>query len=90
MMRFELRNEEEDLDESIESEEELQQTNPAVRRSKRVRKSIERYSLPYFHNAFLLTPTNDEPKLVREVVDSTERKLWKDAMVEEMESLHNN
>jgi hypothetical protein len=38
----------------------------------------------------VLSSTDEEPKSVREVVDSTEGKLWKDAMVEEMESLHKN
>jgi hypothetical protein len=38
----------------------------------------------------VLTSTDEEPKSVREAVDSTEGRLWKDAMVEEMESLHKN
>jgi hypothetical protein len=38
----------------------------------------------------MLNSTDDEPKSVREAVDSTEGKIWKDAMVEEMESLHKN
>jgi hypothetical protein len=38
----------------------------------------------------VLTATDDEPKSIEEVVESTEGKLWKDAMVEEMGSLHNN
>jgi poly(3-hydroxyalkanoate) synthetase len=38
----------------------------------------------------VLNSTNEEPKLVREVVDSTEGRLWKDAMVKEMESSHKN
>jgi hypothetical protein len=45
---------------------------------------------PNFHSAFVLTATDDEPKSVGEAVDSVEGKLWKDAMVEEMESLHKN
>jgi hypothetical protein len=61
-----------------------------VRRSERVRKPVERYSPPDFCSTFVLTSTDDEPKLVREEIDSTEGKLWKDAMVEEMESLHKN
>jgi hypothetical protein len=43
-----------------------------------------------FHSAFVLTTTDDEPKLVGEAVKSAEGKLWKDAMVKEMESLHKN
>jgi hypothetical protein len=38
----------------------------------------------------VLTSTDDEPKSVREAFDSAEGKLWKDAMVKEMESLHKN
>jgi hypothetical protein len=38
----------------------------------------------------VLSSTDDEPKSVREEVNSTEGKLWKEAMVEEMESLHKN
>jgi hypothetical protein len=38
----------------------------------------------------MLVSTNDEPKSVREEVDSAEGKLWKEAMVEEMEPLHKN
>jgi hypothetical protein len=38
----------------------------------------------------MLTSTNDEPKSVREAFDSAEGKLYKDSMVEEMESLHKN
>jgi hypothetical protein len=87
---FELRNEEDDSDESTESEEEVEQLTSVVRRSERVRKPVERYSPPDFHSTFVLTTTDDEPKLVGEVVDSAEGKLWKDAMVEEMESLHKN
>jgi hypothetical protein len=87
---FELRNEEDDSDESTESEEEVEQPTLVVRRSERVRKPVERYSFPDFHSTFVLTATDDEPKSVGEAVDSTEGKLWKDAMVKEMESLHKN
>jgi hypothetical protein len=87
---FELRNEEDDSDESTESEEEVEQQTLVVRRSERVRKPVERYSPPDFHSTFVLTSIDDEPKSVGEAVDSTEGKLWKDAMVEEMESLHKN
>jgi hypothetical protein len=38
----------------------------------------------------MLSPTNNESKLFREVVHLTKGKLWKDTMVEEMESLHKN
>jgi hypothetical protein len=38
----------------------------------------------------MLAFIDEDPKLVREEVDSIQGKLWKDAMVEEMESLHKN
>jgi hypothetical protein len=38
----------------------------------------------------VLTAIDDDPKSVREAVDSTEGKIWKDTMVEEMGSLHKN
>jgi hypothetical protein len=38
----------------------------------------------------VLSTTDEEPKLVREAVDSIEGKVWKDTMIKEMESLHKN
>jgi hypothetical protein len=38
----------------------------------------------------VLISTNNEPKLIGVEVDLAEEKLWKDTMVEEMESLHKN
>jgi hypothetical protein len=38
----------------------------------------------------VLISTNKDPKSIKEVVDLVEGKLWKDSMVEEMESLHKN
>jgi hypothetical protein len=87
---IELRNEEDDLDESSQSKEELEQPTSVVRRSEQVRKPFERYSPLDFCSTFVLNTTNDEPKSVEEVVNPAERKILKDAMVEEMESLHKN
>jgi hypothetical protein len=70
-VRFELRNEEDDSNESTKSEEEVEQLTMMLRISKRVRKPIERYSSPNFRYAFMLTSIDDEPKLVGEEVDST-------------------
>jgi hypothetical protein len=89
-VQFEQRNEEYDSNESIESKEEVKQHNPVVRRSKRVRKSFERYSPPEFHSTFVLTAIDDDPKSIDEVVELAKGKLWKDSMVKEMESLHKN
>jgi hypothetical protein len=68
---FELRNEEDDSNESIELEEEVGQLTPFVRRLERVRKPVERYSPPNFYYAFVLTTIDDEPKSVGEAFDST-------------------
>jgi hypothetical protein len=72
---FELRNEEDDSGESTELEEEMEQPTPVVRRSKRVRKSVKRYSPPDFLSTFMLTTINDDPKLVGEEFDSVEGKI---------------
>ena len=90
MVHFELRNEEDDPYELIESKEEVEQSTLIARRPGKVRKPFERYSPPNFHSAFLLTATDDEPKSVKEVVDLVEGKQWKDVMVKEMESFHKN
>jgi len=37
-----------------------------------------------------LSITDDDPRTVKEVVDSEDGKLWKEAMVDEMASLHKN
>jgi hypothetical protein len=71
-------------------EEEVEKLTLVIRRSGRIKKPVERYSPPDFHSTFMLTSIDDEPKLVGEAVDSTEGKIWKDAMVEEMESLYKN
>jgi len=34
--------------------------------------------------------TDDDPRTVKEAVDSEDGKLWKEAMVDEMASLHKN
>jgi hypothetical protein len=89
-MQFELRNKEDYSDESIESEEEVEQLTLVVRRLGRIIKLVERYSPPNFRSTFMLTSINDEPNSVGEAVDSAEGKIFKDAMVKEMESLYNN
>ena len=61
-----------------------------MRRSVRKRRQTERYSPSAFCLGFALTITDDEPRTFREVVDSEDGKLWKEAMVDEMASLHKN
>ena len=58
----------------------------ALRRSNHVRMPVERYSPLYFCSAFVLSTINDEPRFVKEEGSSKECKLWKNAMVEEMEA----
>ena len=89
---FEIMDEEVDSveEELIESEEEVDLQTPAVRRSDHERRPVDRYSPPDFHFAFVLSVVSDEPRSVKEVVNSKECKLWKNAMVEEMEALDKN
>jgi hypothetical protein len=70
-VQFELRNEEDDSDDSNGYEEEVEQLIPVVRRSERVRKLDEKYSSPNFRSSLMLTAINDETNLVGEVVEST-------------------
>jgi len=61
-----------------------------VRRSVRERRQPERCSLSAFCSNFALSITDDDPRTVKEAVDSEDGKLWKEAMVDEMASLHKN
>jgi hypothetical protein len=72
-----------------EAEEEEPHT-PVFRRSVRDKGKPERYSPPDFHSNFALSITDDDPKIVREVVNSKDSKLWKKAMIEEMDALDKN
>jgi hypothetical protein len=51
---------------------------------------LERYTPSNFHSNFTFSITDDDPRNVREPVDSEDGKLWRKAMVEEMTSLDNN
>ena len=88
-IEFELKEDESDSTTKEDSEEEEPQT-PAVRRSVRERSQPERYIPSAFCSIFALTITDDDPRTVREAVDSEDGKLWKEAMVDEMTSLHKN
>jgi hypothetical protein len=50
----------------------------------------KRYSPPHFCSNFSLYITYDDPRTVREAVNLEDSKLWKKAMVEEMDSLDKN
>ena len=86
---FELKEDESESTTEEDSEDEEPQT-PALRRSVRERRQPERYSPSAFCSGFALTITDDEPRIFREAVDSEDGKLWKEAMVDEMASLHKN
>ena len=61
-----------------------------MRRSVRERRQPERYSPFSFCSNFALSVTDDDPRTVKEAVDSEDGKLWKEAMVDEMASFHKN
>jgi hypothetical protein len=76
--------------EEKEVEEEEEPHTLVLRRSMRDKRKPERYSPPDFHSNFVLYITDDDPKTVREAVNSEDSKLWKKAMVEEMDALDKN
>ena len=61
-----------------------------MRRLVRERRQPERYSPYAFCSIFSLTIIDDDPRTVREAVDLEDGKLWKEAIVDEMASLHKN
>jgi hypothetical protein len=71
-------------------EEEEEPHTPVLRRSVREKRQPERYNPPDFRSNFALSITDDDPITVREVVNSEDSKLWKKAMVEEMDALDKN
>jgi hypothetical protein len=88
-IEFDLKDDEEDSTEEHESEEEDPHT-PVLRRLDRERRLPERYIPSDFHSNFSLSITDDDPRIVREAVDSEDGNLWKRAMEEEMASLDKN
>ena len=88
-IEFELKEDESDSTTKEDSEEEEPQT-PAVRRLVQERRQPERYSPSNFYSNFSLTITDDDPRTITKAVDSEDGKLWKEAMVDEMASLHKN
>ena len=88
-IEFELKEDESNSTTEEDSEEEEPQT-PVVRRSVCEIRQPERYSPSSFCSNFSLTITDDDPRTVREAVDSEDGKLYKEAMVDEMASLHKN
>ena len=88
-IEFELKEEESDSITEEESEDEEPQT-PGVKRSVRERRQPERYSPSTFCSNFSLSIIDDDPRTLKEAVDSEDGKIWKEIMVNEMASLHKN
>eukprot|EP00253_Pinus_taeda_P005002 PITA_05002 len=88
-IEFELKEEESKSTVEEELEDEEPQTL-VLRGSVQERRKPERYSPFAFYSNFALSIINDDPRTVKEAVDSEDRKLWKEAMVDEMASLHQN
>eukprot|EP00253_Pinus_taeda_P024268 PITA_24268 len=88
-IEFELKEEELDSTAEEESEDEEPQT-PGARRSVRERRQPESYIPSTFYSNFSLSITDHDPRTVKEIVDSEDGKLWKEAIVYEMPSLHKN
>jgi hypothetical protein len=61
-----------------------------LRRSIQERRLPKRYNPYDFHSNFSLSITNDDPRTVKEAVDSEDGNLSKRAMDEEMASLDKN
>jgi hypothetical protein len=53
-------------------------------------RKLERYTPPNFHSNFPLFIIEDDPRTVREVMDSKDDKLWKKTIIEEMATLERN
>jgi hypothetical protein len=88
-IEFDLKDDESDSTEEHESKEEDPHT-PVLRRSVRERRLPERYTPSDFRSNFSLSITDDDPRTVREAVDSEDGNLWKKAMDEEMTALDKN
>eukprot|EP00253_Pinus_taeda_P016666 PITA_16666 len=88
-IEFEVKEEESNSTTKEETEDEEPQTL-GMRRSVQERRWPERYSPATFYSNFSLSITDDYLRTMKEAVDSEDGKLWKEAMVDEMESLHKN
>ena len=77
-------------EESFELDDVVEPQTLTLRRYGSVRRPVEKYSPPNFYSSFVLYIINDEPRSIKEVVSSEECKLWKNAMVEEMEAFDKN
>jgi hypothetical protein len=80
----------ESSEEEEEKEEEEEPHTPVLRREVRDKSQTKRYNPPDFRSKFSLSITDNDLKTIREAVNSEDSKLWKKAMVEEMDSLDKN
>eukprot|EP00253_Pinus_taeda_P033574 PITA_33574 len=88
-IEFELKEEQSNSTTEEESEDEEPQTLD-VRILVQERRQPERYSPSSFCSNFALSITDDDPKTMKEAIDSEDGKLSKEAMVDEMAFLHKN
>jgi hypothetical protein len=88
-IEFDLKDDELDSKKEHESKEDDPHT-PILRRLVREIKLLERYTPYDFRSNFSLSIIDDDPRTVRETVDSEDGNLWKRAMDEEMASLDKN
>eukprot|EP00253_Pinus_taeda_P003163 PITA_03163 len=88
-IEFELKEEESYSTSEEESEDEEPQTL-GMRRSVQQRRQPERYIPSTLCSSFVLSIIDDDPRTMKEVVDSEVGKLWKEAMVNEVACLHKN
>ena len=86
-IEFELEGEECDSTEEAESKEEEPHMFLILRRSSQERRKLERYSPPDCCSHFSLSITNDDPRNVKEAINSEDSDLSEKAMYEEMDSL---
>jgi hypothetical protein len=88
-IEFDLKDDESDSKEDHESEEEDPHTL-VLRRSVRERRLLERYTPSDILSNFSLSITDDDPRTIREAVDSEDVNIWKRAMEKEIKSLDKN
>jgi hypothetical protein len=86
-IEFDLKDDESD---SKEHESEEDYHTPVLRRSVCERRLQEMYTPSYFRSNFILSITDDDPRIVREAVDLEDGNLWKRTIDEEMASLDKN
>jgi hypothetical protein len=88
-IEFDPKDDESNSTKEHELEEEYPHT-PVLRRSMWEKRLLERYNPSDLCSNFSLSINDDDHRIVREVVNSEDGKLWKKAMVEEMAALDKN